>query len=166
VAPCAQQCADVLPEACKPAADPELPVEIDLFEYLAILWAPNRAVADGDVLLPPEPNGFALEAQNAGVTGPELPAYRPIDGETFADGSVQWLLIPTLDDGMYVASDPDAEVIPSESGGLEVTELEIAQGRYLRFRYVGGVRGERYEAVFTFTVNAVPRGFSQWVTVT
>lgn len=162
---CTGQCPEVIEPACKPAAD-NLPFEIDLFTYLATWWRPNRYFASAARVHPPIPNGFVLVAGNAGWSSGELPAFDAVAGEVIADGSIAWTLEAADDDDIEDASAPDATVDPQDSGGLDVADLTISNGRFLRGTYVLGVAGEAYEVAFVFTVDGLERGFTQRVTVT
>jgi hypothetical protein len=164
VSACGAQCPEVVDPTCKPAAD-SLPFEIDLFDYVAVRWQPNRQYSNGAKVHPPVPNGFVLEADGPGTSGGELPPYDPVAGEIISDGSMTWELVAATEDDISDASDPDATVDPQDSGGLAVADLTIANGRFLRGTYVGGVAGEAYEVAFEFTVDGLPRGFTQKVTV-
>lgn len=163
-------CADAEPvvvlDCFKQSADQDFPFEIDLFEFCAVMWAPNREYASGQRAHPTAPAGFALEALTDGVSGQELPPFREVANATFREGSMQWKVIPASVAGFNPASDPTYSIDPDdESGALDVLELDILNGRLLSGVYTGGQRGGVYEVSYAVIIDGLQRGLRQTVRV-
>jgi hypothetical protein len=157
-------CDEVVDDAWKPAAD-TIPFDIDITDYCATHWQPNRTYEQDAFARPRTPNGFAIQAQNAGVSGPIEPPWRAVLNGTQRDGSILWKYVAAAGHGINPATAPTAEVDSVEAGALTVDGLDVVDGHRLIGLYKPSTAGV-YVVTFAFTVDGVPRGFSQKVTVT
>lgn len=140
-----------------------LKVRLDLFEICANYREPNESYDAGDFVRPELPNGFEFECTVAGLSGRREPVWSRSIGSNTIDGAVTWTCRAAGANGVMAISDPTGAADPS--GGLTISDVSVEETTKILATYAGGVHGQDYEAVFTFTLNGVTRVVRQAVKV-
>lgn len=149
------------PAAKDPSED--LLVELDLFLWCANFWRANEQVALNEHVRPRRPTGFAYKATTAGTTGMREPGYWPRTlGFTVVSGSVTFTAVAAEANGLSPITDPSAVPDPT---GLTITSVSASESTKILATYQGGTLDQDYDAVFSFTLNGVPRVARQKVMV-
>jgi hypothetical protein len=136
-------------------------VELNLFRWCASFWRPNEQYSNGEYARPTNPTGFAYQG-TAGTSGSREPVWpRTIDA-TVSDGSVTWTCKAAGSNGLNSISSP---VGVSDPSGLTISDVSVSELTKILATYAGGTLGQDFEAVFTFTLNGVPRVARQLVKI-
>ncbi len=114
------------------------PFTVDLKRYLRSYWIAGRRYAQSDMVRSPSNSGFAYSAQNAGEAGTNEPPWAYVAGQTFQDGSINWIAVaPGTNAVDTIASapgwgqlaPPDATlVISAQSNTIEETTAAFGAG--------------------------------------
>lgn len=137
-------------------ADPDesYPVELDLYSLAAVEWTPNEKVSLGEFARPRLPNGFSYEVMSAGTTGSKEPFWPKTLGETVTDGSVTWACRAAGSNGINAVTSPSCTSDPT---GMTIASISLEEDRKIFGTYSGGVLGQTYDAVWSFTLNGRTR---------
>jgi hypothetical protein len=127
-------------------------VELDLYEIAAAKWPANEIVAPNEFCRPRIPNGFSFEATTGGTTSSREPRWPATLGATVRDGECTWVCRASGSNGINLVSAPSASSDPT---GLTITDIAIVENCKISATYAGGLDGQDYEAVFTWTLEAV-----------
>jgi hypothetical protein len=127
-------------------------VELDLYDICAAKWPANEVVAAAEHCRPRIPNGFAYEATTGGLTSGREPRWPTAIGGTVADGSVIWTCRAAASLGINAISSLSALSDPT---GLTIASPTIVEDFRISSSYAGGVDGQDYDAVFTWTLEGV-----------
>lgn len=148
------------PDAIKdPAADKK--VRLSLFRYCATFWRRNTQFDVGAYARPTRPTGFAYQS-SGGTSGQREPTWPRALGLTVTDGSITWTCVAAGANGLSAVSSPTAVSDPT---GITITEVAVEAVTDLIARYSGGVLGQNHDAVFSFTLNGLPRVARQRVKI-
>jgi hypothetical protein len=150
----------VFPPITKDAAESRL-VELNFFRWCANYWRPNEQFAAAEYLRPITPTGFAYQS-SGGTSGPKEPRYPTVLGSTVVDGSQTLTCVAADANGLNALSAPSGT---SEPTGLTISSVSASESTKIIVTYVGGSLGQDYEAVFSFTLNGVPRIARQLVQI-
>jgi hypothetical protein len=147
-----------------PGKDPDetLLVSLDLFDMCANFWAPNEQFGTGEYVRPNKATGFSYECTTAGTSAAREPVWPTTISATKVDGSITWTCRAASSNGVNAVSSPSAT---SEPTGLTIGSVAASESTKINATYSGGVDGESYDAVFTFTLNGVTRIARQKVPV-
>lgn len=127
-------------------------VELDLYEICAAKWQPNEVVATNEFCRPRIPNGFSYEATTGGLTSGKEPLWPTSVGTTRADGAVIWTCRAAGSNGINAVSSPAAESDPT---GITISSPTVVEDCKISASYLGGVDGQDYHAVYTWTLEGV-----------
>jgi len=139
-----------------------LKVLIDLYDLCVLRWQPNEPVSLAEFIRPNVPNGFSYEVTLAGLTGNKEPRWKTTITEQNIDGSATWTCRAAAANGLNVVSGPSAQSDPT---GLTISSVSVSENFKILATYAGGVAGESYDAVFTFTLDGLTRIARQRVNV-
>lgn len=137
-------------------ADPgeQYPIELNLYAMAASVRVSNEAVSINEFARPSIPNGFSYECTTAGTTGSREPLFPTILGNTVADGSVIWTCRAAGSNAINAVSSPSAVSDPT---GMTIGSISVVEDRKIFATYSGGVLGQDYDAVWTFTLDGKTR---------
>lgn len=150
----------IFPTIAKDAAESRL-VELNFFRWCANYWRPNEQFTPAEYLRPITPTGFAYQS-GGGTSGPKEPRYPTVVGSTVVDGSQTLTCVAADTNGINALSAPTATSDPT---GLTVSSVSVSESTKILATYAGGNLGQDYEAVFSFTLNGVPRVARQLVQI-
>lgn len=145
----------------KDAAE-SLPVELQLFNLCANFWRPNEQYTASEYVRPNSPTGFSYQASGNGTSGGREPRWPTTLGGSVIDGSITWIATAASANGLNAISSPSAASDPT---GLSIGSPTVSESTKILVTYSGGTDGQDYDAVFTFTLNAVSRVARQTVKV-
>lgn len=136
------------------AADESYPVRLRLYDMTVARWKANKAFAIAEVCRPIEPNGFAYVVSKGGTTGFRQPRFPTTLGIVVPDGSAEWTCIAAASNGISPITAPAATSSPA---GLTISDVSVESDSDILATYAGGVSGICYEAIYTFTMDGLPR---------
>jgi hypothetical protein len=141
-----------------------LKVSLSLFRVCANTWRPNEQYLVAEHVRPTRATGYSYECTTAGTSGAREPVWnRSADADMAAlDGSVQWTCREAGDNGLNAVSSPSAV---SDPIGLTIADVSISESAKILATYSGGTLGQDYDAVFSFTLDGVPRVARQRVEI-
>lgn len=128
--------------------------DVDFYGKCVNLWRANEEVAGGEYLRPTVPNGFAYLVTAPGTLGFREPMWPKTIGETVPNGSVTLQCAAAGSNGLDLLSAP---VVASDPAGLTVTDVSVQEVRKIRATVAGGIEGQDYYLVYSFTLRGVPR---------
>jgi hypothetical protein len=137
-------------------------VELELFNKAANFWRPNEQYATNEYIRPNIATGFAYQAAGAGTSGLREPRWPTVLNATVVDGSITWTCSAAGANGLNAVSSPSAVSSPA---GLTIASISVSETSKILATYSGGVGGQEYDAVFSFTLNGVPRVARQRVKI-
>lgn len=138
-------------------------VQLDFFGWAANFWQPNEQYATNEYVRPNESvsTGFAYQA-SSGTSGRREPRWPTTIGATVIDGSITWTCATAGTNGLNAVSAPTAV---SDPVGITISSVSVSETSKILATYAGGNNGQDYDAVFSFTLNGVPRVARQTVKV-
>lgn len=142
--------------------DETLKVSLDAFKACANFWRRNEQYSLGEYVRPTRSTGFSYEVTTGGTTGAREPVWPKTEGATVASGSVVLTCRAAGSNGLNEISSPSAVSDPT---GLTISDVSASESTKILATYSGGTLDQDYDAVFTFTLNAVPRVARQKVKV-
>jgi len=151
----------IQPDALKDPGE-DLKVELSFFDYCANFWRSNVEFATSDYVRPTRSTGYAYTAQTGGLSGAREPVWPRAVDSTIADGSVTWKCVTAGAAGLSAITSPTASSDPT---GLTISAVSVDDTCNILATYSGGVAGQDYDAVFTFTLGGVTRVARQAVKV-
>lgn len=136
-----------------------LPVEINAYELCVQKWQPNRIYAAAATVRPLIGTGFVYLCTVGGTSGaypaPSLqPAWPRELTTTVQDGSVTWQCVAASVTAINAITGVSAV---SDPVGITISAPTVADNCLIRTTYAGGTVDTDYDAVFSFTLNSVPR---------
>ena len=137
-------------------------VELELFNKCANFWRPNEQYAANEYVRPNIATGFSYQANAISLSGLREPKWPTAFGQQVLDGSVTWNVTAAGANGVNAVSAPSAVSSPT---GLTIAAPAVVENTKIVATYSGGVIGQAYDAVFTFTLNAVARVARQTVRI-
>lgn len=149
------------PDALKDPAE-DLKVTLSLFRYCASFWRPNESYDLSEFVRPNKATGFAYQATAAGLSSAREPTWPRTLAATVVDGSVTWTCAAASTNGLNAITSPSAV---SEPTGLTIASVSVSESTKILATYSGGTLDQDYDAVFTFTLNSVPRVARQRVLI-
>jgi hypothetical protein len=135
-------------------------VELELFNKCANFWRPNEQYQPNEYVRPNIATGFAYQTTTGGTSGLREPRW-PNSG-TVNDGSVLWTAAAAGANGLNPVSAPSAVSSPA---GLTIASISVSETTKILATYSGGIVGQNYDAIFTFTLNGVTRVARQTVRI-
>lgn len=151
----------IQPNAVKDAGE-TLKIRVSFYDFCVVRWQPNEPYSVGDYVRPSSGNGFAYRCTTAGVSGSVEPRFPATVAATKADGSAVWTCEAPGVNGLNAISSPSPSVDPA---GLTIQDVSVSESTKLLATYVGGTLDQDYEAIFTFTLDGVPRVARQRVKI-
>lgn len=145
----------------KDAAESKV-VELNLFRWCANFWRPNEAFGLNEYIRPSTATGFAYQATTGGVSGSRQPVWPTTLAATVLDGSITWTCTAAAANGLNAISAPTAASDPT---GLTISSVSASESTKILATYSGGTDAQDYDAVFSFTLNGVPRVARQTVRI-
>lgn len=139
----------------------QISVELDLFNKAANFWRPNEQFSGSEYVRPNIGTGFAYQA-SAGTSGNREPRWPTTLAATVIDGSVTWTCAPASINGLNAVSAASAVSSPT---GVTISGVAVSETTKILATYAGGSVANDYDAVFSFTLNGVPRVARQTVKV-
>lgn len=136
-------------------------VELELFNKAANFWRPNEQYALNEFIRPNVATGFAYQA-TPGTSGMREPRWPATAGATITDGSITWTASVAGSNGLNAVTSPTAV---SDPIGLTISSIAVSETSKILATYSAGSAGQDYDAVFSFTLNGVPRVARQTVKV-
>lgn len=139
------------------AADPDesYPVELDLYPMIVNVWRPNEPVTLAEYRRPRIPNGFSYECTSGGTTSGAEPSRWPrLIGNSVTDGGVTWTCRAAASNGINPATSPS---MVSDPTGMTISNVSVTDDRFILATYSGGLAGQVYDAVLTFTLDGKTR---------
>jgi hypothetical protein len=137
-------------------------VELELFNKAANFWRPNEQYQANEYIRPNAATGFAYQTTAGGASGFREPRWPAVAGATVSDGSVVWTATAAGANGLNPVSGPSGVSNPT---GLTIASVAVSETTKILATYSGGIVGQDYDAVFTFTLNGVPRVARQTVRI-
>lgn len=150
----------VFPSISKNEGDSK-PVELNLFRWCANYWRANELFPNSETIRPAIATGFAYQSAG-GTSAAREPIWPKVLGATVLDGSVTWTCVAADTNGINALSAPSGT---SEPTGLTISSVSASESTKIIATYIGGSLGQDYEAVFSFTLNGVPRVARQLVQI-
>lgn len=144
----------------KDAAESKV-VELNLFKWCANYWRPNETVSLNEYVRPLKSTGYAYQG-TAGLTGAREPVWPTTLAGTVVDGSVTWTCVAASSNGLNAITSPSGVSDPT---GLTISSVSASESTKILATYAGGLEGQDYDAVFTFTLNGVSRVARQTVQI-
>lgn len=126
-------------------------------------WPADQQVAANEYCRPLTPNGHAYQAQNAGRTASEEPAWPETLGGTVVDGEVTWVCVESETNGFNLVASPTAVTEPAT--GLSVDSVTVEEGTSIVGDYAGGEYGQDFDVTFSFTIAGRARKARQRVLI-
>lgn len=136
-------------------------VELNLFRWCANSWRANEQFSAAEYLRPTTPTGFAYQS-SGGTSGAKEPRYPTVIGSTVVDGSQTLTCVAAGVNGLSAVSAPSGVSDPT---GLTISDVSVSETTKILATYAGGQDGQDYDAVFSFTLNSVPRVARQLVQI-
>lgn len=137
-------------------------VELELFNKAANFWRINEQYALNEFIRPNVATGFAYQATAGGTSGIREPRWPTTVGATVTDGSVTWTCATAGANGLNAVSAPTAVSSPL---GVTISAISVVETTKILATYTGGTVGQDFDAVFSFTLNGVPRVARQTVKI-
>lgn len=137
-------------------------VELDLFGKCANFWRPNEQYAANEYIRPNTATGFAYQANANASSGLREPRWPTTLAATVADGSLIWTCVAAGANGLNAVSGASAVSNPI---GLTISAISVSETSKILATYAGGTVDQDYDAVFSFTLNGVPRVARQTVRI-
>lgn len=128
--------------------------DVDFYAKCVNGWRPNEEVSAGEYMRPSVPNGFAYLVTVAGATGTKEPFWPKVIDETVPNGSATFQCKAAGANGINTITSP---AVVSDPAGLTVTAVSVQEFRKIRCTVAGGVDGQMYDLVYSFTLDGVPR---------
>jgi len=128
--------------------------DVDFFSKAANFWRANEDFGLTEYVRPTLANGFAYQASVAGTSAGAEPRWPKALGLTVVDGSVTWTCVAAGANGINAISSPTAASDPT---GLTIAGVAVSETRKIRLTVSGGLLGQNYDVVFSFTLNGVAR---------
>jgi len=128
--------------------------EVDLFSKAAIFWRPNEVYGATEYARPTTATGFSYQVTTAGTSGAAEPRWPKVLAQTVTDGSVVWTCTAAAANGINAISAPSAASDPT---GLTITSVSVSETHKIRATVTGGILGQDYDIVYSFTLEAVAR---------
>jgi hypothetical protein len=128
--------------------------DVDFYGKCANLWRANEEVQASEYLRPTVPNGFAYLVTASGTLANREPLWPKTIGETITSGSATLQCAAAGANGLDAISSPSAV---SDPAGLTVSAVSVQEVRKIRATVAGGVEGQDYDLVYSFTLRGVPR---------
>lgn len=135
--------------------------DVDFFSKAAAFWRPNEDYSAAEYVRPILANGFAYQS-GGGTSGAVEPRWPRTLAQTVVDGSVTWTCVAAGANGINAISAPS---VASDPTGLTVASVSMVETRKIRLTVSGGVAGQDYDLVFSFTLASVPRVARQKVQI-
>lgn len=136
-------------------------VELELFNKCANFWRPNEQYQPNEYVRPNTATGLAYQA-SGGLSGPREPRWPSVIGATISEGSVTWTTTAAGANGLNPISSPSAVSSPP---GLTISSISVSETTKILATYSGGTVDQDCDAVFSFTLNGVPRVARQTVRI-
>lgn len=136
-------------------------VELELFSKCANFWRPNEQYQASEYARPNAATGFAYQT-SGGLSGLREPRWPTVIGATVTDGSLTWTCVAAGANGLNAVSGPTAVSNPV---GLTISAISVSETSKILATYAGGTVEQDYDAVFSFTLNGVPRVARQTVRI-
>jgi hypothetical protein len=147
---------------CKDASE-SLKVELDFYALAVLAWERNKYYLATDIRRPTVPNGYAYQTMTGGLSGSKEPRWPVTLGELVKDGAVTWTCIAaTTSNGINPISAPSAV---SDPVGLTIGSISVLDNRSVLATYTSGTLDQDYDAVYTVTIDGVPRVARQTVQI-
>jgi hypothetical protein len=136
-------------------------VELELFNKAANFWRSNEQFAVNEFIRPNVPTGFAYQS-SGGASGNREPKWPTTIGVIISEGSITWTCAAAGSNGLNTVSSPSAVSDPT---GITISAISVAETTKILATYSAGAANQDYDAVFSFTLNGVPRVARQTVRV-
>jgi hypothetical protein len=137
-------------------------VRLDLYNQCAHFWRDNESFEQNEYIRPNRANGYAYRCSVAGTSGAREPKWPQTVGATVRDGSATWTCVAAGSFGLNAITDPSGTSDPT---GLTISDVSVSEDTKILSTYSGGSDGEDFDAVFSFTLNGVPRVARQKVCI-